>query len=84
MQPRIDTNLGIEGEPDAWVHSACILRSNGCGVDIASDYRCDRQAGSRAAPDGRPTVGDVQPGGGRGRLLSRYRNAHCEAQMEFP
>lgn len=35
MQPRIDTNLGIRGEPDAWVHSACILCSNGCGLDIA-------------------------------------------------
>jgi anaerobic selenocysteine-containing dehydrogenase len=35
MQPRIDTNLGIQDEPDAWVHSACILCSNGCGLDIA-------------------------------------------------
>jgi len=35
MQPRIDTNLGITGEPDAWVHSACILCSNGCGLEIA-------------------------------------------------
>ena len=35
MQPRIDANLGIQGEPDVWVHSACILCSNGCGLDIA-------------------------------------------------
>jgi len=35
MRPRIDMNLGIPGEPDAWVHSACILCSNGCGLDIA-------------------------------------------------
>ncbi|MGE5385978.1 MAG: molybdopterin oxidoreductase family protein [Betaproteobacteria bacterium] len=35
MEPRIDTNLAIEGEPDRWVHSACILCSNGCGLDIA-------------------------------------------------
>ncbi|MDB6033429.1 MAG: Assimilatory ferredoxin--nitrate reductase 1, partial [Verrucomicrobiales bacterium] len=35
MQPRIDMNLGIQGEPDRWVHSACILCSNGCGLDIA-------------------------------------------------
>ncbi|GAB2900941.1 molybdopterin-dependent oxidoreductase [Paralcaligenes sp. KSB-10] len=35
MQPRIDINLGIQDEPDAWVHSACILCSNGCGLDIA-------------------------------------------------
>ncbi|HWF62141.1 MAG TPA: twin-arginine translocation signal domain-containing protein, partial [Nitrospira sp.] len=35
MQPRIDTNLSIKGEPDTWVHSACVLCANGCGLDIA-------------------------------------------------
>ena len=35
MEPRTDTNLAIEGEPDKWVHSACVLCSNGCGLDIA-------------------------------------------------
>lgn len=35
MQPRQDVNLQCDGEPDAWVHSACILCSNGCGLDIA-------------------------------------------------
>ena len=35
MQSRIDINLAIAGEPDEWVHSACLLCSNGCGVDIA-------------------------------------------------
>jgi ferredoxin-nitrate reductase len=35
MQPRLDSNLAINGEPDRWVHSACILCSNGCGLDIA-------------------------------------------------
>ena len=35
MQPRIDANLAIAGEPDKWVHSACLLCSNGCGLDIA-------------------------------------------------
>ncbi len=35
MQPRIDTNLGIQSEPDAWMHSACILCSNGCGLEMA-------------------------------------------------
>lgn len=34
MQAREDRNLSIEGEPDRWVHSACILCSNGCGLDI--------------------------------------------------
>ena len=35
MEPHIDKNIGINGEPDAWVHSACILCSNGCGLNIA-------------------------------------------------
>jgi ferredoxin-nitrate reductase len=35
MQPRLDLNTSIEGEPDRWVHSACLLCSNGCGLDIA-------------------------------------------------
>jgi ferredoxin-nitrate reductase len=35
MKPRIDKNLGIIGEPDRWVHSACVLCSNGCGLEIA-------------------------------------------------
>lgn len=35
MTPRIDINLAIAGEPDEWVHSACLLCSNGCGLDIA-------------------------------------------------
>ena len=32
MQPRVDINLGIHGEPDDWLHSACILCSNGCAL----------------------------------------------------
>src|SRR3954447_19002884 len=35
MQPRLDSNVSIDGEPDRWVHSACLLCSNGCGLDIA-------------------------------------------------
>jgi ferredoxin-nitrate reductase len=35
MQPRTDTNLQCDGEPGQWVHSACLLCSNGCGMDIA-------------------------------------------------
>lgn len=35
MQPRTDCNLQCDGEPDRWVHSACLLCSNGCGMDIA-------------------------------------------------
>lgn len=35
MEPRADGKLQCEGEPDQWVHSACLLCSNGCGIDIA-------------------------------------------------
>lgn len=35
MQPRQDGRVECEGEPDRWVHSACLLCSNGCGLDIA-------------------------------------------------
>ena len=35
MQARCDCNTNFEGEPDQWVHSACLLCSNGCGLDIA-------------------------------------------------
>jgi anaerobic selenocysteine-containing dehydrogenase len=35
MEPRLDVNISCDGEPDRWVHSACILCSNGCGLDIA-------------------------------------------------
>lgn len=35
MEPRVDVNVSAQGEPDTWVHSACILCSNGCGLDIA-------------------------------------------------
>lgn len=35
MEPRVDMNLGITGEPDRWVHSACVLCSNGCGLELS-------------------------------------------------
>lgn len=61
MQPRIDSNLGIEGEPDAWVHSACILCSNGCGVDIA--VKDGRIVGVRGAVDHPVNFGHLGPKG---------------------
>ena len=45
MQPRLDINLEIDVEPDRWVHSACLLCSNGCGLDIA--VKDDRIVGVR-------------------------------------
>jgi anaerobic selenocysteine-containing dehydrogenase len=51
MHTRIDTNLGITGEPDEWVHSACLLCSNGCGLDIAvKDSRIVGVRGSAKHP----------------------------------
>jgi ferredoxin-nitrate reductase len=33
---RVDTNLGVpEAEVERWIQSACVLCSNGCGLDIA-------------------------------------------------
>ena len=54
MEKRIDSNLQIEGEPDQWVHSACLLCSNGCGMDIA--VRDGRIAGVRGNADGVATA----------------------------
>jgi anaerobic selenocysteine-containing dehydrogenase len=69
MQPRIDLNLGIKEEPDAWIHSACLLCSNGCGLDIAvkdgtivgvggrADYLINfGHLGRKASTPGSPTV----------------------------
>jgi anaerobic selenocysteine-containing dehydrogenase len=61
MQPRVDTYLGITGEPDAWVHSACILCSNSCGVDIA--VKDGRIVGVRGAADHSVNFGHVGPKG---------------------
>jgi ferredoxin-nitrate reductase len=64
MQARVDTNLGIEGEPDSWVHSACILCSNGCGVDIA--VKDGRIAGVRGIPNHPVNFGHLGPKGEHG------------------
>jgi anaerobic selenocysteine-containing dehydrogenase len=61
MQPRIDTNLSIQGEPDNWVHSACILCSNGCGIDIA--VKDERVVGVRGRADHPVSFGHLGPKG---------------------
>jgi anaerobic selenocysteine-containing dehydrogenase len=71
MQPRIDTNLGIDGEPDAWVHSACILCSNGCGLDIA--VKDGRIAGVRGAADHPVNFGHLGPKGEHGWVANNSR-----------
>ena len=59
MDPRIDTNLGIEGEPDRWVQCACVLCSNGCGVEIA--VKDERIVGVRGNPKHPVNFGHLGP-----------------------
>ncbi|MBN9507232.1 MAG: molybdopterin-dependent oxidoreductase [Altererythrobacter sp.] len=61
MIPRLDRNLGIAGEPDEWVHSACLLCSNGCGLDIAVKDGCI--VGVRGQPDHPVSFGHLGPKG---------------------
>jgi anaerobic selenocysteine-containing dehydrogenase len=61
VQPRIDINLGIQGEPDAWVHSACILCSNGCGLEIG--VKDGRIVGVRGAAHHPVNFGHLGPKG---------------------
>jgi anaerobic selenocysteine-containing dehydrogenase len=61
MENRIDMSLGIDGEPDKWVHSACILCSNGCGVDIA--VKEGRIVGVRGAANHPVNFGHLGPKG---------------------
>ena len=64
MDSRIDSNLGIVGEPDRWVHSACLLCSNGCGLDIA--VKDDAIVGVRGTADHPVNFGRLGPKGEHG------------------
>ena len=64
MEPRIDINLGIDGEPDKWVHSACILCSNGCGLDIG--VKDGKIVGVRGDPTHPVNFGHLGPKGENG------------------
>ncbi len=64
MEPRIDQNLGITGEPDRWVHSACVLCSNGCGLDIA--VKDERIVGVRGNASHPVNFGHLGPKGENG------------------
>lgn len=64
MEPRIDINLGIAGEPDKWVHSACILCSNGCGLDIG--VKDGKIVGVRGDPTHLVNFGHLGPKGKNG------------------
>jgi anaerobic selenocysteine-containing dehydrogenase len=61
MQARQDCNLSIDGEPDAWVHSACLLCSNGCGMDIG--VKDGRIVGVRGQVDHPVNFGHLGPKG---------------------
>jgi ferredoxin-nitrate reductase len=71
MHPRIDTNLSIRDEPDAWVHSACILCSNGCGLDIA--VKDGQIVGVRGAVDHPVNFGHLGPKGEHGWVANNSR-----------
>ncbi|NYT38821.1 molybdopterin oxidoreductase family protein [Allopusillimonas soli] len=71
MQPRIDSNLGIQGEPDTWVHSACILCSNGCGLDIA--VKDGRIVGVRGSAGHPVNFGHLGPKGEHGWVANNSR-----------
>jgi anaerobic selenocysteine-containing dehydrogenase len=64
MAARIDINLYIEGEPDRWVQSACILCSNGCGLEIA--VKEGRIVGVRGNPWHPVNYGHLGPKGENG------------------
>ena len=61
MEPPIDMNLSIPGEPDSWVHSACLLCSNGCGMDIG--FKDGRIVGVRGQPNHPVNFGHLGPKG---------------------
>lgn len=61
MDPRQDGRIECDGEPDRWVHSACILCSNGCGVDIA--VKDGRIVGVRGILDHPVNFGHLGPKG---------------------
>ncbi|WHZ27904.1 MAG: Assimilatory nitrate reductase large subunit [Nitrospira sp.] len=71
MQPRIDTNLSIKGEPDKWVHSACVLCANGCGLDIA--VKDGRIVGVRGNPDHPVNFGHLGPKGEHGWVANNSK-----------
>jgi anaerobic selenocysteine-containing dehydrogenase len=61
MRPRIDINLSIDDEPDEWVHSACLLCSNGCGLHIV--VKDGRIVGVRGQADHPVSLGHLGPKG---------------------
>ena len=61
MEQLIGQQLCIDREPDRWVASACLLYSNGCGLDIA--VRDERIVGMRGRKDHPVNFGHLGPKG---------------------
>jgi ferredoxin-nitrate reductase len=58
---RVDESKDIDGEPDKWVQSACVLCSNGCGLDIG--VKDGRVVGVRGRAQDRVNHGRLGPKG---------------------
>src|SRR3954454_1213640 len=59
---RVDVQLAVaEGEVERWVQSACVLCSNGCGLDIA--VKSGRIVGVRGRAEDRVNRGRLGPKG---------------------
>ena len=56
---RVDSH--VQEEPERWVQSACLLCSNGCGLDIG--VRDGRMVGVRGREDDRVNHGRLGPKG---------------------
>lgn len=71
MEVRVDGNVNFDGEPDQWVHSACLLCSNGCGMDIA--VKDGRIAGVRGNARHPVNFGHLGPKGEHGWVANNDR-----------
>src|SRR6478735_6055634 len=63
---RIDSQF--EEAPDKWVQSACVLCSNGCGVDIG--VKDGKIVGVRGRPNDRVSHGRLGPKGLNGWMAN--------------
>src|SRR4051794_26963036 len=79
--PRVDQHLedGVgEGDVDRWVRSACVLCSNGCGLDIA--VKDGRMVGVRGREHDRVNHGRLGPKG----LYGSTPWANAEDRLRTP
>src|SRR3954469_22269825 len=87
----VRVDMRISEEPDHWVQSACVLCSNGCGLDIG--VKDGRIVGVRGRADDRTRRGRLGPKGLHGweanhsqdrltRPLIRRRGALHEASWD--